>query len=100
MCCSSLQVIPGFTKVCLLFSSDKMFPAFGFGAQIPPSWQVKLTLKHDTTNILKTSDSVVLSDKNELVHGHLTLETDDILLQVSHEFPLNFNPSNPFCAGV
>lgn len=21
-------------------SSDKMFPAFGFGAQIPPSWQV------------------------------------------------------------
>ncbi len=21
-------------------SSDKMFPAFGFGAQVPPSWQV------------------------------------------------------------
>lgn len=21
--------------------SDKMFPAFGFGAQIPPNWQVK-----------------------------------------------------------
>ncbi|XP_034027684.1 copine-3-like isoform X4 [Thalassophryne amazonica] len=40
------------------YDSDKMFPAFGFGAQIPPSWQV------------------------------------------SHEFPLNFNPSNPFCAGV
>uniref|UniRef100_A0A096LWS7 Copine-3 n=1 Tax=Poecilia formosa TaxID=48698 RepID=A0A096LWS7_POEFO len=38
--------------------SDKMFPAFGFGAQIPPTWQV------------------------------------------SHEFPLNFDPSNPFCAGV
>ncbi|XP_014836935.1 PREDICTED: copine-3-like isoform X1 [Poecilia mexicana] len=40
------------------YDSDKMFPAFGFGAQIPPTWQV------------------------------------------SHEFPLNFDPSNPFCAGV
>uniref|UniRef100_A0A672ILI1 Copine-3-like n=1 Tax=Salarias fasciatus TaxID=181472 RepID=A0A672ILI1_SALFA len=40
------------------YDSDKMFPAFGFGAQIPPSWQV------------------------------------------SHEFPLNFNPASPFCAGV
>ncbi|XP_074843094.1 copine-3 isoform X2 [Carettochelys insculpta] len=40
------------------YDADKMFPAFGFGAQIPPSFQV------------------------------------------SHEFPLNFNPSNPFCAGI
>ncbi|XP_048030288.1 copine-3 isoform X2 [Megalobrama amblycephala] len=40
------------------YDSDKMFPAFGFGAQIPPTWQV------------------------------------------SHEFPLNFNPANPYCAGV
>ncbi|KAM6908752.1 copine-3-like isoform 2-T3 [Lycodopsis pacificus] len=40
------------------YDSDKMFPAFGFGAQIPPSWQV------------------------------------------SHEFPINFNPSDPFCAGI
>ncbi|KAF6716414.1 Copine-3 [Oryzias melastigma] len=40
------------------YDSDKMFPAFGFGAKLPPSWQV------------------------------------------SHEFPINFNPSNPFCAGV
>ncbi|XP_043921715.1 copine-3 [Protopterus annectens] len=39
------------------YDYDKLFPAFGFGAQIPPTWQV------------------------------------------SHEFPLNFNPSNPFCAG-
>ncbi|CAJ1081774.1 copine-3-like isoform X2 [Xyrichtys novacula] len=39
------------------YDSDKMFPAFGFGAQIPPT------------------------------------------MQVSHEFPINFNPSNPFCAG-
>uniref|UniRef100_A0A668AZK9 Copine 3 n=1 Tax=Myripristis murdjan TaxID=586833 RepID=A0A668AZK9_9TELE len=40
------------------YDSNKMFPAFGFGAQIPPTWQV------------------------------------------SHEFPINFNPSNPFCAGI
>ncbi|XP_070708665.1 copine-3-like isoform X2 [Pempheris klunzingeri] len=40
------------------YDSDKMFPAFGFGAQIPPA------------------------------------------MQVCHEFPINFNPSNPFCAGI
>ncbi|XP_068160120.1 copine-3-like [Antennarius striatus] len=40
------------------YDSNKMFPVFGFGAQIPPSWQV------------------------------------------SHEFPINFNPANPFCAGI
>uniref|UniRef100_A0A6Q2XC93 Copine-3 n=1 Tax=Esox lucius TaxID=8010 RepID=A0A6Q2XC93_ESOLU len=40
------------------YSSHKMFPAFGFGAQIPPTWQV------------------------------------------SHQFPLNFNPANPFCPGI
>ncbi|XP_041670576.1 copine-3-like isoform X1 [Cheilinus undulatus] len=40
------------------YDSDKMFPAFGFGAKIPPT------------------------------------------MQVCHEFPINFNPSNPFCAGI
>ncbi|XP_069007453.1 copine-3-like isoform X1 [Embiotoca jacksoni] len=40
------------------YDSNKMFPVFGFGAQIPPSYQV------------------------------------------SHQFPINFNPSNPFCAGI
>lgn len=40
------------------YDSDKLFPAFGFGAEVPPDWQV------------------------------------------SHEFPLNFNPSNPYCAGI
>ncbi|KAM9839662.1 copine-3-like [Aulostomus maculatus] len=40
------------------YDSNKKFPVFGFGAQIPPSWQV------------------------------------------SHEFPINFNPSNPFCDGI
>ncbi|XP_078690065.1 copine-4-like isoform X3 [Branchiostoma floridae x Branchiostoma belcheri] len=40
------------------YDSDKLFPALGFGAKIPPHFQV------------------------------------------SHEFPLNFNVQNPFCAGV
>uniref|UniRef100_A0AAY5ESV4 C2 domain-containing protein n=1 Tax=Electrophorus electricus TaxID=8005 RepID=A0AAY5ESV4_ELEEL len=40
------------------YDTDKLFPAFGFGAQVPPNFQV------------------------------------------SHEFPLNFNPSSPYCEGV
>uniref|UniRef100_A0A7N6AGT7 Copine-3 n=1 Tax=Anabas testudineus TaxID=64144 RepID=A0A7N6AGT7_ANATE len=40
------------------YNSSKMFPVFGFGAQVPPTWQV------------------------------------------SHEFPINFNPANPFCEGI
>ncbi|XP_062044276.1 copine-3 isoform X2 [Lepus europaeus] len=40
------------------YDADKMFPAFGFGAQVPPQWQV------------------------------------------SHEFPMNFNPVNPYCNGI
>lgn len=40
------------------YDSDKMFPALGFGARIPPTWEV------------------------------------------SHEFAINFNNSNPFCSGV
>ncbi|XP_042366289.1 copine-3-like isoform X2 [Plectropomus leopardus] len=40
------------------YDSDKLFPALGFGALIPPTWKV------------------------------------------SHEFPINFNPSDPFCAGI
>ncbi|XP_070616862.1 copine-2 isoform X1 [Erythrolamprus reginae] len=40
------------------YDTDKMFPALGFGAQLPPDWKV------------------------------------------SHEFAINFNPTNPFCLGV
>ncbi|XP_076863585.1 copine-1 isoform X1 [Brachyhypopomus gauderio] len=40
------------------YDTDKLFPAFGFGAQIPPDFKV------------------------------------------SHEFPLNLNPSSPYCSGV
>uniref|UniRef100_A0A672KCJ2 Copine-3-like n=1 Tax=Sinocyclocheilus grahami TaxID=75366 RepID=A0A672KCJ2_SINGR len=40
------------------YDTDKLFPAFGFGAQVPPDFKV------------------------------------------SHEFPLNFNSSSPYCQGV
>ncbi|KAG7468686.1 hypothetical protein MATL_G00145620 [Megalops atlanticus] len=40
------------------YDTDKMFPALGFGAKLPPDWKV------------------------------------------SHEFAINFNPTNPFCYGV
>ncbi|TSK16234.1 Copine-1 [Bagarius yarrelli] len=40
------------------YDMDKLFPAFGFGAQVPPNFEV------------------------------------------SHEFALNCNPSNPYCKGV
>ncbi|KAM3860302.1 copine-3-like [Diretmus argenteus] len=53
-----LEAIWAVGKVIQDYDSNKMFPAFGFGAQIPPTWQV------------------------------------------SHEFPINFNPTNPFCAGI
>ncbi|RDD37578.1 Copine-3 [Trichoplax sp. H2] len=45
-------------NVCQDYDTDKLFPAFGFGAKIPPNYQC------------------------------------------SHIFPLNFNPSNPYAAGI
>ncbi|XP_067341776.1 copine-3-like isoform X2 [Channa argus] len=53
-----LSAIRAVGNVIQDYNSSKMFPVFGFGAQVPPTWQV------------------------------------------SHEFPINFNPANPFCAGV
>lgn len=61
-----------------------MFPAFGFGAQIPPSWQV-----NEMTSAVVT---VTISQKPQF--------TIVVFFQVSHEFPLNFNPTSPFCAGM
>ena len=52
-----LQAIQSVGDVVQDYDTDKMFPALGFGAKVPPN------------------------------------------MTVSHEFALNFNPSNPFCAG-
>ncbi|CAI9737844.1 copine-3-like isoform X1 [Octopus vulgaris] len=53
-----MQAIRAVGNICQDYDSDKLFPAFGFGARIPP------------------------------------------VMQVSHEFPLNFNMQNPHCAGI
>ncbi|XP_071958749.1 copine-3-like [Antedon mediterranea] len=53
-----IKAIMAVGQVIQDYDTDKLFPALGFGAKIPPN--------------------------NE----------------VSHEFAINFNPSNPFCAGV
>ncbi|KAM9774637.1 copine-3-like [Syngnathus typhle] len=53
-----LSAIMAVGNVIQDYDSDKLFPVLGFGAQIPPTWQV------------------------------------------SHEFPVNFNNSNPFCEGI
>ncbi|XP_076469847.1 copine-3-like [Babylonia areolata] len=52
------QAIRSVGDVCQDYDSDKMFPALGFGAKIPPS------------------------------------------PETYHEFALNFNSQNPFCAGI
>ncbi|XP_041375349.1 copine-3-like isoform X2 [Gigantopelta aegis] len=53
-----MQAIRAVGDVCQDYDSDKLFPVLGFGAKIPPNWQV------------------------------------------SHEFAVNFNLQNPFCAGI
>lgn len=53
-----MQALTAVGEIIQDYDSDKLFPSFGFGAKIPP------------------------------------------MFQVSHQFPLNFNPSNPYCAGL
>ncbi|KAK7114316.1 hypothetical protein V1264_000394 [Littorina saxatilis] len=53
-----MQAIRAVGDVCQDYDTDKMFPALGFGAKIPPN------------------------------------------PEVMHEFAINFNPQNPYCAGI
>lgn len=53
-----VQAVVAVGTVCQDYDTDKMFPAYGFGARLPPN------------------------------------------NQVSHEFALNFNPSNPNCQEI
>lgn len=54
-----MMAIRAVGDVCQDYDTDKMFPALGFGAKLPPQFDV-----------------------------------------VHHEFAVNFNPQNPFCAGI
>ncbi|XP_064611987.1 copine-4-like isoform X2 [Liolophura sinensis] len=53
-----MQAIRSVGEVCQDYDTDKLFPALGFGARLPP------------------------------------------YQSVSHEFPINFNPQNPYCQGI
>nr|XP_039249709.1 copine-3-like [Styela clava] len=53
-----MQALLAVGSVIQDYDTDKLFPAFGFGAKVPPGNRVE------------------------------------------HEFPLNFNPTNPYCKGV
>ncbi|XP_028399865.1 copine-3-like isoform X2 [Dendronephthya gigantea] len=53
-----MKALTAVGEICQDYDTDKLFPAFGFGAKLPPD------------------------------------------MQVSHEFALNFNPSNPYCEGI
>ena len=53
----NLKLLTFYKKRTICNCSDKLFPALGFGAKIPPNHEV------------------------------------------SHEFALNFQPTNPYCAG-
>ncbi|XP_067402963.1 copine-1 isoform X2 [Emydura macquarii macquarii] len=67
------------------YDTDKLFPAFGFGAQVPPNWQVGFSeFRHHPLCVCQC----------------LTKWCKCSLSQVSHEFALNFNPNNPYCQGI
>ncbi|NWY20674.1 CPNE1 protein, partial [Aphelocoma coerulescens] len=66
------------------YDTDKLFPAFGFGAQVPPSWQVG------------PSQCWALA----LLCLHSLTVCNVPFPKVSHEFALNFNASNPYCQGI
>ncbi|KAK6467806.1 copine-6-like [Huso huso] len=53
-----LKALSAVGEICQDYDSDKCFPAFGFGARIPPNYEV------------------------------------------SHDFPINFNPNNPECEEI
>lgn len=69
--------------------SDKMFPAFGFGAQIPPHYQV--TRSQLAASLCQEAPST------PLLSSLVTLSSP---LQVSHDFAVNFREDNPECAGM
>uniref|UniRef100_A0A8C0K183 Copine-2 n=1 Tax=Canis lupus dingo TaxID=286419 RepID=A0A8C0K183_CANLU len=70
------------------YDSDKMFPALGFGAQLPPDWKVS-----GVGFFPFGQDGICV-----LYEGYQPSIFSTF--QVSHEFAINFNPTNPFCSGV
>lgn len=72
-------------QLCLLLCSDKRFPAFGFGARIPPNFEVGW--------VQETGRRWQGARKKVSLHCLTSLS------QVSHDFAINFDPENPECEG-
>ncbi|KAK3548829.1 hypothetical protein QTP70_020720 [Hemibagrus guttatus] len=87
------------------YDSNKMFPALGFGAQLPPDWKVRKCLSVCVCVLFYSCESEFVcfgfgtSLEMEL-RRILDDENTDLFHNVSHEFAINFDPTNPFCAGV
>ncbi|KAM7373081.1 hypothetical protein PAMP_007961 [Pampus punctatissimus] len=72
-----LKALVAVGEICQDYDSDKMFPAFGFGALIPPDFKSV----HFAVAIKKGSVSLPC-------------------MKVSHDFAVNFDEDNPECAGI
>ncbi|XP_075796490.1 copine-2 isoform X3 [Pelodiscus sinensis] len=72
------------------YDSDKMFPALGFGAQLPPDWKCAAAWSSSSAGAVCPQDK---EDSSCVPYMEATGN-------VSHEFAINFNPTNPFCSGV
>lgn len=72
-----------------LLRSDKRFPAFGFGARIPPNFEVGWEQREGRK--LQVQEKEQGDRKTSRPHPQP--------LQVSHDFAINFDPENPECEG-
>lgn len=92
-------------RICILWNFANFSGYFSYSCfffLLPSQWQIVPSFW------IWGTDSSKLAGKYEhiltLALGMKVLEYEhhmiNFVLQVSHEFPLNFNPSNPFCAGM
>lgn len=90
------------TCLCIFpFCSDKFFPAFGFGAKLPPDFQVGVSVNQRPSAHL-SSLHVHHAGKCWIISDWLVFWTVllFVLQAAHHEFALNFNPTNPHCQGT
>lgn len=81
------KALPSEPTVVFLLPSDKRFPAFGFGARIPPNFEVGC-MQEEGRRWWESQTGM----KDPLTALFLPS-------QVSHDFAINFDPENPECEG-
>ncbi|XP_075778033.1 copine-4 isoform X2 [Pelodiscus sinensis] len=87
-----LKALVAVGEICQDYDSDKMFPAFGFGARIPPEFK-SCILVHAASRNSHWPGTVICSQQE--LWSFIPAEA-----QVSHDFAINFNEDNPECAGI